>query len=253
VDLRTADGVLLHAVHRPHRALDVCVVLAHGFTNSSGKPSVRDISDRLSAHVGVLAYDARGHGRSGGWSTLGDLEPLDVDAAVAAARRLGYARVVTMGWSMGGSNVLRHAALRGEQVGGCTLAHPPDAVVSVSAVSRWYYRDTPAMRRLHFAIERRLGRVMTRWVRKTRVSPARWDPVPLSPLEAVPLIAPLPLLLVHGDSDHYFPVEHPQALLAASAGHAELWLEPGMGHAEAAASPELVERLAAHVLLGTSA
>jgi pimeloyl-ACP methyl ester carboxylesterase len=247
VDLRTADGVVLHAVHRPHPARDVCVVLAHGFTNTSGKPQVRGIADRLSEYLGVLVYDARGHGRSGGWSTLGDLEPLDVDAMVAGARRLGYRRVVTMGWSMGGSNVLRHAALRGKSLGGHEVGHPPDAVVSVSAVSRWYYRDTPAMRRVHFVIERRVGRALARWVMKTRIRPAPWDPVPLSPLESVPRIAPIPLLLVHGDADHYFPVEHPRALLAASDGHAELWLEPGMGHAEAAATPELVERLAAHV------
>ena len=52
--------------------------------------------------------------RALGFSTLGDREVLDVDAAVAEARRLGYARVVSMGWSMGGTCVLRHAALVGQ-------------------------------------------------------------------------------------------------------------------------------------------
>ena len=51
----------------------------------------------------------------------------------------------------------------------------------------------------------------------------------------MPLIAPTPLLIVHGDRDGYFPVDHPRMLADAAGGHAELWLEPGMGHAENAA------------------
>ena len=59
---------------------------------------------------------------------------------------------------------------------------------------------------------------------------------------SVPLIAPTPLLIVHGDRDPYFPIDHPRVL--AAAGDAELWLEPGMGHAENAADEELLARLA---------
>ena len=77
------------------------------------------------------------------------------------------------------------------------------------------------------------------------LSPSRTGLAPgfLSP--AQPRIAPIPLLVVHGDQDQYFPLEHPEALVAASGGHAEYWLETGMGHAEKAATPELVTRLAA--------
>ena len=66
--------------------------------------------------------------------------------------------------------------------------------------------------------------------------------MPLSPVEAVPLIAPTPLLIVHGDRDPYFPVDHPRML--AAAGPAQLWLERGMGHAENAADEALLERIA---------
>jgi len=52
----------------------------------------------------------------------------------------------TQGWSMGGSAVLRHAALaagaEGGRARGWPVSHPPDAVVSVSATSRWFVRDT---------------------------------------------------------------------------------------------------------------
>jgi pimeloyl-ACP methyl ester carboxylesterase len=228
--------------------MDVGVVLAHGFTNHTGLRHVQAIRLGMSElGVGVLAYDARGHGRSSGHSTVGDLEPLDLDAAVAAARRLGYRRVVTCGWSMGGSVAIRHAALRGKTVKGHVVSHPPDAVVSVSALSRWYYRDTAAMRRVLFAIEKRSGRAVARLVLRTRIWPKRWDPEPLSPVQCVADIAPIPLLIVHGDADHYFPLEHPLALAEAAGEGAELWIEPGMGHAEKGATPELLARLASYV------
>ncbi len=70
---------------------------------------------------------------------------------------------------------------------------------------------------------------------------APWPDVPVSPIELVPRI-PVPLLIVHGDEDHYFPVADAVAL--SEAGGGELWLEAGMRHAESATSPELVDRIA---------
>ena len=152
--LTTQDGERIAVRHLPGPDQDrsLAVVVAHGFTGSLTKPGVVAVSEALSRHAGVVVFDFRGHGRSSGHSTLGDREILDLEAAVAHARSLGYARVVTCGWSMGASVVLRHAAL----VGGV------DAVVSVSAVSRWFYRDTAPMRRVHWAIETRLGRWVAR-------------------------------------------------------------------------------------------
>jgi len=39
-------------------------------------------------------------------------------------------------------------------------------------------------------------------------------------------------------------VEHGEALYAAAAEPKELWIEPGFGHAENAATPELLARIA---------
>jgi pimeloyl-ACP methyl ester carboxylesterase len=237
--LTTEDGERLTGVHLagPDPGRTLAVVVAHGFTGSLAKPGLRAVCAALARHAGVVAFDFRGHGGSTGHSTLGDLEVLDLEAAVAAARALGYHDVVTCGWSMGGSVVLRHAAL----VGGV------DAVVSVSAVSRWFYRDTAPMRRLHWAIETRLGRLVARRLTGTRISPHGWPEVPESPVEVVGRIAPVPLLLVHGDADHYFPVEHPEALFAAAREPKELWLLEGFGHAESAATPEMLDRIGSHL------
>ena len=67
----------------------------------------------------------------------------------------------------------------------------------------------------------------------TRISSGRWDPVPLPPDDAAALISPIPLLVVHGDKDGYFPVDHGQRdLRRGQRNRKELWIEPGFGHAE---------------------
>lgn len=242
--LRTADGERLAHVLLPGPGA-TCVVLAHGFSGSTAKAPLQRVASGLQRHTSVLAYDARGHGGSTGRTTLGDREVLDVDAAVAAARAHGYDRVVTCGFSMGGATVLRHAGLRGAVVGGHRLEAVPDAVASVSATARWGVRDTAAMRRLHRIVETRTGRAFAARVMGTRISPDGWNPLPPSPLECVAAVAPLPLLLVHGDRDGYFPVTHAVELAAAAQEPVELWLEQGFGHAETAVSDELLDRLGA--------
>ncbi|MFV2119587.1 alpha/beta hydrolase [Streptomyces sp. Act-28] len=245
MSLRTPDQVRLEARYHPCAAgpVDTAVVVAHGFTGSVDRPALRRAAAVLARHAAVVTFSFRGHGRSGGRSTVGDREVLDLATAVAWARERGHARVVTIGFSMGGSVVLRHAALYGEKHGGRVEART-DRVAAVSAPARWYYRGTAPMRRVHWLITRPAGRLVGRYGFGTRIHDRDWDPVPLSPVEAVPLIAPTPLLIVHGDRDPYFPVDHPRALAAASDGHAELWLESGMGHAENAVGEEPLTRIA---------
>ncbi|MFE5188854.1 alpha/beta hydrolase [Streptomyces sp. NPDC056628] len=244
--LRAADGVAVDSVYDPGRAVydtsrssggDPVFVVAHGFTGDADRPHVRRVAGVLGRFGAVVTFSFRGHGASGGRSTVGDREVLDLAAAVRWARGLGHARVVTVGFSMGGSVVLRHAALHRDDDA------RTDAVVSVSAPARWYYRGTPLMRRLHWMVTRPEGRLVGRYGFRTRIHHREWDPVPMSPVEAVPRIAPTPLLIVHGDRDGYFPLDHPRMMAAAAGGHAGLWLEPGMGHAENAAGDDLLARI----------
>jgi alpha-beta hydrolase superfamily lysophospholipase len=232
--LVTDDAVPIDAAHLPGTG-DLAVVVAHGFTLNWRRPDLWRIANRLNGRgAGVIVFDFRGHGRSGGLSTLGDREIRDLDVAVAWARQLGYKRVAALGFSMGASVVLRHAGL----VGGV------DAAVSVSGPGRWYYRGTDRMRWVHHAVERRLGRLVTRQWLKTRVSPAGWKPVPVPPAVAAAKISPVPLLIVHGEKDRYFPAEHARQLYRAAGEPKELWVLPDMGHAESATSSDLVDRIA---------
>jgi pimeloyl-ACP methyl ester carboxylesterase len=200
----------------------------------------------LAGTGGVVAFDFRGHGGSGGVSTVGDLEVLDLAAAVGWARLLGYRRIVPVGFSMGAGVAVRYAAL---------AAGTPDAVdalVAVSAPSRWHYRGTPPMRLLHRGVETVVGRRVLAAGFGTRIAARGWDPWPAPPDALVARVAPAPLLVVHGDADRFFPLEHARWLVEAARGPVELWVEPGFGHAEAAVTPQLLRRVAAWALSATT-
>ncbi|MDQ1745684.1 MAG: hypothetical protein QOE23_4023 [Pseudonocardiales bacterium] len=250
--LRTADGIVLSADYYAHVSAEVpdgkpggspggssdgagpiAFLLGHGFTGSSRTPQVVRIARSLSESGGsVLVLNFRGHGASSGMSTIGVDETADVEAGLGWLRaRHPDVPVVTIGFSMGASIVIRHAGLGGT----------PDAVIAVSGPGRWYERGTQPMRRLHLGVETRLGRLVLHRVYRTRVG-GGWDELPASPVEVV-ASAGMPLLVVHGDADPYFGLEHPR-MLAAAAPHAELWIEPGMGHAENSVTDQLLGRIA---------
>jgi len=239
VTVLSSDGVRLSGIAVPAAAprpagRPITFVVAHGFTNSVARPSFLRLVGWLSRFGDVRAVDFRGHGGSEGGSTAGgDPEMRDLDAAVGAARADGADAVVTFGLSMGGGAALRQAAL-GE--------HRPDAVVSLSAVSRWYVRDTRPMQRVHWLLETTPGRRLGARLLGLRLD-VPWLVPPLPPLQAVSGIAPTPLLLVHGDRDDYFPLEHFRTLVQAAGPTATAWVVPGFGHAESGATTPLVERI----------
>jgi pimeloyl-ACP methyl ester carboxylesterase len=240
--LTTSDGVAISAMHVPgaQHGRDLCMVVVHGFTGNWREERVQKVIDRLSAYGAVAAIDMRGHGQSGGETTVGDEEIRDVEAAVDWARELGYASVVTVGFSLGGAVVLREAAL--VETGRGRV----NAVVSVSAPAFWYYRGTRIMRVAHWMVETRSGRLLMR-AGGTRISARGWaEPHPVPPNEAAARLGGIPLLVVHGDADRYFPLEHPRAIHEAavrSGGRTDLWIERGFGHAESAVSTQILDRI----------
>jgi len=241
ISLVTADDVTVVANMFPAddsgksaaSARPVSYVLAHGFTLSDDTPHVEAIARQLQARgASVLVPTFRGHGSSGGRSTLGDEEVHDLAACVNWLRR--HRRddaIVTLGFSMGASVAVRQAAQAGA----------PDAVVAVSGPGRWYERGTRSMRLVHLGVETTLGRWVLRRAFGTRVHSGAWRTRPMAPVEAAAHVA-VPMLVVHGDSDAYFGLEHGRMLAAAAAG-AQLWIEAGMGHAEMSVTEELVARI----------
>jgi pimeloyl-ACP methyl ester carboxylesterase len=244
LSLASQDGIALAAMHLPHPSSSTAIVVAHGFGGAHDQERVERIAQLLNEETSVVAVTQRGHGDSGGMTTLGHREPMDVEAAVAWARGAGYDRVVTVGFSMGAAVVLRHAALLGPG--------SSDAVIAVSGPAYWFYRGTTPMRWLHRGISTPAGRAYIRTALGTRVDPEPWpDPPPMPPTEAAARVREhgIDLLIVHGDADGFFPLDHPRALHEAAPG-SELWIEPGFGHAEGAIEEDLVRRIGTWAMPG---
>lgn len=217
--LLTGDGVRLAArCWDPSPSPATTVVLVHGFTASKDHPEVVAVAEALAtAGFGVIAYDARGHHDSDGLCTLGDAESLDVAAAVAAARARSD-RVVTVGASMGGIAVVRHAG------GDPDLA----GVVTVSAPARWRLQRNIRSVFAAGLTRTRVGRALASRHLGVRIAPA-WTAA--APPEEVASAIRAPLAVVHGADDRMVPATEAGRLAGAAGGPVRLDIVEGMGHA----------------------
>ena len=195
------------------------MVLVHGFAASTTDGLVERQAEALvAAGYEVLSYDSRGHGRSKGDCTLGDLERHDVAAAVADARR-AERPVVLIGASMGAIAVLRYAS-------------DPDAniqgVVAVSCPATW--RAPRSVQGILAAglTQTRLGRALALRLMAVRLAPGWHDPLPPAALvEGIHA----PVAVVHGESDRFIPSRDGVELHRHCRDPRRLDLVPGMGHA----------------------
>jgi pimeloyl-ACP methyl ester carboxylesterase len=230
LSLRTDDGVRLAAarLHGPADAL-ATVVLVHGFSQSSRMPRIHAFAHLLAERAHVIVPDLRGHGSSGGLSSLGTKEPLDVKAAVDAADP--SLPVVTIGISLGGAAVLLHAGTYGGVAG----------VVSISAPAWWGAWDTPATKRIERYAMSPAGRQFLALFLRTRIAQV-CEGVPHAEAQ-VANIAPAFTLVVADPADHYFAEEHPQTLYRWAREPKDLWMLPGTGHGTDLLGPAFTARL----------
>jgi len=236
LDLCTADGVAISAarVDGPPDAPAV-IVLVHGFLNSSRSPVVHAFAQLLADRVHLVVPDLRGHGRSGGRVTLGALEPLDVAAAVDEAHRAWPdLPVVSVGTSLGGIAVLRHAGIIGGVAG----------TVAISAPAYYDPETRDGARRLTRFVESKAMRQVAARFLRTRVGVL--PPVD-DMADAVASIAPAFTIVVHDPDEEYFGEEHARAIYDAAHEPKDLWLLPGAGHGGDVLTPDLAARLLAAV------
>ncbi|MDQ6727816.1 MAG: alpha/beta fold hydrolase [Actinomycetota bacterium] len=230
LSLRTDDGVTLSAARLTGPAdARGTVVLVHGFSQSSRMPRIHTFAHLLARRMHVIVPDLRGHGASGGVSSLGPKEPLDVKAAVEAADP--SLPVVTVGISLGGAAVLLHAGTYGGVAG----------AVSISGPAWWGAWDTPATKRIQRYAMSPAGRRFLATFLRTRIAQV-CDGVPHSEAQ-VAAISPAFTLVVADPADHYFSEEHPQTLFRWAREPKDLWLLPGTGHGTDLLSPAFADRL----------
>jgi pimeloyl-ACP methyl ester carboxylesterase len=217
----TSDRVWLSTLMYGPPDAEVAVVFGHGFTGSQHNRRVVTLVRHLATGGrAVYTADFRGHGTSGGLSTLGDREVNDLEALVALARGR-HARVVSIGSSMGAFVALRHAGLGGRV----------DAVIAISSPAGGRDPMLPRARLLGlFARTEHGRRLLHRY--GTRVDP-RPAPVAAAPLDLASDIAPIPVAIVHGGRDHYVPLRDAYALYERLGEPRRLVVLPDFGHGEA--------------------
>jgi pimeloyl-ACP methyl ester carboxylesterase len=211
------------------------LVLCHGFFGWHRKPRIAAMALALSRWFTVYAFDFRGHGRSEGLCTYGDLEYLDVDAVVRLAKEEVGSPVATVGISMGGIAVIRHAALR-DGVG---------VVAAISTPARWNGHGSRAVKRMRRMTDTRRGRRLAGLL-GVRLSETWSDPE--DPEALVGRIAPTPLILMHGRDDHFFDEDEVWRLFRRAGQPKRLMLARRFGHAEDGLTPSVAELLARRVM-----
>ncbi len=238
----SADGVKLHAVRLAGPVgCGVTIVLVHGFAHWHRHPKIHAFANSLAAHANVLVVDLRGHGLSGGTSTLGALEWLDVKAAVQQVP--ANETLILMGASMGAAAVVLYAGMAARGDGG----RKADAVIAVSGPAWWGGRDAPkgVGRVLELANSPLMRRAM-RHLMRVRIDGVRQSGR-IDPVTIVSEIAPTPLVIVHDRADWYFGVDQAEAMHSAAGPTAQLWWRNG-GHATDLFDDELARRVVEDVV-----
>jgi uncharacterized protein len=233
------DGVPLAATYLPGPGGPDAIVIAHGFAGNRRKPSYARLADALADVAPVLAVDLRGHGGSGGWSTFGDTEQADVAGAVGWLRAFGHERVVGVGVSMGASAML-----------GAAAAHTPlAALVTISGPARWRPVAPPGpLRQLESIWHSPWRRAALRAGLGVRLGTPSLFTARAHPSDHVRATS-MPLLVVHGADDAYFPLGDAHELVAASSQRARgqeavVWPRPvGFGHGEDGFAPAFLTEL----------
>ena len=201
----------------PDIPAETTIVVVHGFSATKDDPTVVAVAEalRVDGHH-VLTYTARGHGESEGLCTLGDLEHLDVEAAVDLARQ-DADRVVLVGASMGAIAVLRHASH-------CA----PDGVVTVSSPAEWRVPRTLQTALATILTQSPPGRWLARRLMNVRLAD-RWTGA--SPPVDLAAIITAPLAVIHGRGDRFIRPEEAEKLYRAASDPRRLDLVDDMGHA----------------------
>jgi fermentation-respiration switch protein FrsA (DUF1100 family) len=208
IELLTSDGIKLAAWYTPPKN-GALILVAHGY----GDRRSEDFYSLFAEHdYGVLAWDFRGHGASGGdMVTLGYYETLDVEAALEYA--LAQPDVVHIGgWggSMGAVTMVRAAAQHPEIE--ALVADSPFVTLRDEMDLRVPY---PLLNPLiRFFAERETG--------------LRLDLV--RPVDEIGLISPRPVFLIQGMGDTMVPLGSAERLFNAAGEPRELWTEANVPH-----------------------
>lgn len=235
VFVRTPDGVRLQGwLLRPKGEPLGTILFLHGNAENMST-HVNSVLWLAYSGYRVFLFDYRGYGKSEGKATM---DGVHADALAAIDALFGMDevdrdRVAVLGQSLGGA------------VAVYAVANSPHkarirALVIESAFSgyREIAREKVAEVSLLKPFRCPLARLVT-----DRYSPRLW----------IGRVAPVPLLVIHGDADRVVPVAHGERLFALAGEPKELWIVPGAGHIGSFATPDVRARVLKYLSAAFSA
>ena len=208
VDLVTEDNVKLSAWYTPPKNGAV-ILVAHGY----GASRPEHYHTLFASHgYGVLAWDFRAHGKSGGeFSSLGYYELLDAKAALDfALAQPGVKHIGAWGGSMGAVTMIRATAQYAEIE--ALVADSPFATL----------KDEMDLR-IPFPVLRSLIRFFAEGQSGVTVDSVR-------PVDDIARISPRPVFLIQGMGDGMVPLNSAERLYEAAGEPRQLWTENDVPH-----------------------
>src|SRR5436190_6846960 len=225
VELRAADGTALFAWFMPaHGEARATVLYLHGNAENISA-HFANVAWLPAAGLTVLAVDYRGYGGSEGKPSLPGVQ-LDIDAAMRSLLErpdVDPDRIIVFGQSLGGALAIyyvAHSAYR-EHI---------RAVIADSAFADYQMVAKEKMK--DFFITWPL-----QWLPDYTVDNA------YAPRAAVAAIAPIPLLLIHGEQDGIVSPRHSRLLYETAREPKAYWPIPESGHIQALRDAAVRKRL----------
>lgn len=233
VIFNSTDGLQLSGWFIPPDSKNrAAIIFVHGL--GANRQAFLDQAAMLNTHgYGALLIDLRNHGKSQGTiTTLGYLEVEDIRGAVQyllTRSEVDPQRIGLMGHSMGAGTVIRAAA----RIPEVRFVITESAYTSLTDNITEGVRDLTGLPPFPFA-------PLLIWFgeRETGVSMQQ-----VRPIDDVPLIAPRPILFIHGQQDSTIPVRNSLQLYQAAHEPKQLYLVPNAGHVDLVeADPQEFER-----------
>ncbi len=217
VVLRTPDNINLRGWWMPRPGVQSVIIGCHGHVGA--KDDLLGIGTGLwrDGH-NVLLFDFRGRGESDPWpNTLAHQEVADLLTVIAYVQeRIPAAHIGIVGFSMGASVALL-AAAREPAIAAIVADSPFTSAADVVASRMQRIAPLvagPLLMLTEALIAQRHGYYLSQ----------------IRPIDAVALLAPRPLLLIHATDDSITPVSHAYQLFAAAHEPKELWIHEGIEH-----------------------
>lgn len=218
------DGVKLHALYVPSANKSAkTALLVHGYTDNSIRMLMIGHVYHHNLDYNLLLPDLRAHGKSGGdYIQMGWKDRLDVIKWIDVAKGIygDTTKMVLHGISMGAATTMMTS---GEELADNVKCFVEDCgytsvwdEFSHKLKADFGLPAFPLMHATSFYCDMKEG----------------WNFKEASPLEQIKKCK-LPMLFIHGDKDVYVPTWMVYDLYEAKQGDKELWVVPGVGHANA--------------------